>query len=161
MEYSNIMARTILIFALTGMGIILLSIRRELGVLFRRMYSNATITSGMKGPIVREYSGIIENLARNNHVPEYKVEELFANKKEKERVSVKSIESLLNQYYTVLGCKPKDSLVTVKQKYRRLLREFHPDILSGKGVSEESIKMAKDRTTLIIEAYNRIKRNHS
>jgi hypothetical protein len=113
------------------------------------------------GGINRGKLEIIGNVAQALKIPVHQVEELFANKSRKERLLVKSIESRLSQYYTILGCKPKDSLMTIKQKYRRLVKEFHPDTLSGQGLSEACINSANDRTIQIIDAYDKIKRSHS
>lgn len=30
-------------------------------------------------------------------------------------------------YYKILGCTPDDSFHTIKKRYRRLIKEYHPD----------------------------------
>ena len=101
---------------------------------------------------------VMEKVARLLNVPDYKFAELFGNKSRKERLLGKPMSSHLSQYYEVLGCNPNDSLNTIKHKYRRLVSQFHPDSLSGKGLSDETISEANDITRGIIEAYEQIKR---
>jgi DnaJ like chaperone protein len=51
---------------------------------------------------------------------------------------------------------PDSSKQEVKQAYRRLLSRHHPDKLIAKGVSEEKIKWANDKTQKIVKAYELI-----
>jgi DnaJ like chaperone protein len=62
----------------------------------------------------------------------------------------------LSQAYAVLGVKPKDSDATIKRAYRRLLSQHHPDKLVSKGLPEEMMKMAAQKTHEIRRAYEMI-----
>jgi len=53
--------------------------------------------------------------------------------------------------YRVLGIARAASPEEIKGAYRRLLREHHPDLLAGRGVSEDSLHVA-DRTMASINA---------
>ena len=44
----------------------------------------------------------------------------------------------------------------IKQTYRRLVRENHPDSLMARGVPAEFIKLANDKLAAINNAYDRI-----
>jgi DnaJ like chaperone protein len=45
----------------------------------------------------------------------------------------------------------------VKKAYRRLMSQHHPDKLVSKGLPEEMIKLANEKTQQIRKAYERIK----
>lgn len=57
----------------------------------------------------------------------------------------------------VLGVSTDDDKATVKRAYRRLMSQHHPDKLVSKGLPEEMIKLATDKTQHIQKAYERIK----
>ena len=59
--------------------------------------------------------------------------------------------------YKVLGVDSADDKATVKRAYRRLMSQHHPDKLVSKGLPEEMIKLATDKTQHIQKAYERIK----
>lgn len=59
--------------------------------------------------------------------------------------------------YQALGVDPSDDKATVKRAYRRLMSQHHPDKLVSKGLPEEMIKLATDKTQHIQKAYETIK----
>ncbi|MFK7996425.1 MAG: co-chaperone DjlA [Granulosicoccus sp.] len=59
--------------------------------------------------------------------------------------------------YKSLGVEPSDDKATVKRAYRRLMSQHHPDKLVSKGLPEEMIKLATDKTQHIQKAYEKIK----
>lgn len=63
-----------------------------------------------------------------------------------------------DQYYAILGCDRKDSDEHIKQQYRKLVRDFHPDAIASKGLPEEFIKFANDKFREIQGAYETIKK---
>ncbi|MBK5932101.1 co-chaperone DjlA [Halochromatium salexigens] len=62
----------------------------------------------------------------------------------------------LRQAYALLGVSPKDSDASIKRAYRRLLSQHHPDKLVSKGLPEEMMKMAAQKTYEIRRAYEMI-----
>ncbi len=58
--------------------------------------------------------------------------------------------------YQVLGVEPKASDEEIKQTYRRLIREHHPDKLIAEGMPEEMIQVANEQMAAINAAYDRI-----
>ena len=62
----------------------------------------------------------------------------------------------LAQAYALLGVSPKDSDATVTRAYRKLLSQHHPDKLVAKGLPEEMMKMAAQKTHEIRRAYEMI-----
>lgn len=64
----------------------------------------------------------------------------------------------LSQSYAVLGVDEKASDAEVKRAYRRLLSQHHPDKLVSKGLPEEMMKLATQKTHEIRQAYEAITR---
>lgn len=63
-----------------------------------------------------------------------------------------------DQYYAVLGVDRSDSNDHIKQRYRKLVREYHPDTIASKGLPEEFTKFASDKFREIQEAYEGIQK---
>ncbi|OGT91875.1 MAG: molecular chaperone DjlA [Gammaproteobacteria bacterium RIFOXYA12_FULL_61_12] len=59
--------------------------------------------------------------------------------------------------YDVLGVTPEAHDEEVKKAYRRLMNQHHPDKLVAKGLPEEMMKVAEQKTKEIRQAYERIK----
>jgi DnaJ like chaperone protein len=64
----------------------------------------------------------------------------------------------LDQAYAILGLQPGAPLPEVKRAYRRLLSQHHPDKLVSKGLPEEMMKLAAEKTHEIRQAYEMITR---
>ena len=69
----------------------------------------------------------------------------------------KSAGFSLKDAYAVLNITPAASDAEVKKSYRRLMNQHHPDKLVSKGLPEEMIKLATERTHEIRQAYEKIK----
>ncbi|WP_297763404.1 co-chaperone DjlA [uncultured Alcanivorax sp.] len=65
----------------------------------------------------------------------------------------------LGQAYQVLGVSESASNQEIKKAYRKLMSEHHPDKLAAKGVPDEMIRMATEKTAEISKAYDMIKEN--
>ena len=63
----------------------------------------------------------------------------------------------LRAAYKALGVERDDDKAAVKRAYRRLMSQHHPDKLVSKGLPEEMIKLATDKTQHIQKAYEKIK----
>jgi len=61
--------------------------------------------------------------------------------------------------YAVLGVEKDISDADLKKAYRRLMSQHHPDKLVSKGLPEEMIKLANEKTSEIKSAYEQIKTN--
>lgn len=59
--------------------------------------------------------------------------------------------------YAVLGLEPSATDGEVKKTYRRLMSQNHPDKLVSKGLPEEMIKLATEKTQKIRKAYELIR----
>jgi DnaJ like chaperone protein len=65
--------------------------------------------------------------------------------------------SKLDDAYAALGLTPQATDAQVKQAYRRLMSQNHPDKLAAKGLPESMREMAEERTREISTAYALIK----
>src|SRR3990172_9373694 len=63
----------------------------------------------------------------------------------------------LQDAYAVLNLTPDATDAEVKKSYRRLMNQHHPDKLVSKGLPEEMIKIATQRTHEIRQAYEKLK----
>jgi DnaJ like chaperone protein len=55
--------------------------------------------------------------------------------------------------YDVLGLTPNATDAEIKQRHRKLVRETHPDLMTGRGVPPELIVVATRRLAAINDAY--------
>ena len=62
-----------------------------------------------------------------------------------------------NDAFEVLGLSKNASLDEVKACYKELVRQYHPDILMGRGESKEVIERSTKKLQEINEAYGRLK----
>lgn len=63
----------------------------------------------------------------------------------------------LKEAYEILGVNRSSTDAEVKKAYRRLMNQHHPDKLVSKGLPEEMIKLATEKTQEIKQAYETIK----
>ncbi len=64
---------------------------------------------------------------------------------------------LLKEAYGVLGVEESVVEADLKRSYRRLMSQHHPDKLIAKGLPEEMMQLAKEKTQEIQAAYDRVR----
>ncbi len=67
----------------------------------------------------------------------------------------------LENAYKILNATKSDDMDTIKAKYKKLVRENHPDLLMGKGADQSTIEKATQKLQEINEAYEIIKRGRA
>jgi DnaJ like chaperone protein len=70
-------------------------------------------------------------------------------------------EAIAADPYAVLGVRPTASDDEIKQAWRRLVRVYHPDAVSGQGKSRRLVAIATDKTAAINAAYETIVRERA
>ena len=59
--------------------------------------------------------------------------------------------------WAVLGLAPGTGAEAVRQRYRKMVRELHPDLMIARGVPEEARRLAEQRLAAVTNAYGEIK----
>ena len=72
--------------------------------------------------------------------------------------SVSGASASLIEAYSVLGCNEQDSDDAVRARYKKLVKEYHPDVIASKGLPEEFTEFANKKFAQIQEAYDKIKK---
>ncbi len=63
----------------------------------------------------------------------------------------------INDAYKLLGVNENDSIDVIKKAYRKLVREYHPDIIKSQGKDDAYMQEATAKTQEINQAYEMIK----
>ncbi len=63
----------------------------------------------------------------------------------------------LDKHYKILNCTPDATKEEIKSNYKKLVKDFHPDVIISKGLPEEFIDFASDRFREIQESYEKIR----
>ena len=63
----------------------------------------------------------------------------------------------ISDAYKLLGVSESDDMSVIKKAYRKLVREYHPDIIKSQGKDEAYMKEATEKTQEINQAYEMIK----
>lgn len=67
----------------------------------------------------------------------------------------------LEKAYAILESTPNDDASSLKKNYRKLVKQHHPDIVSGQGASQDIIDAATKKLQEINEAYEIIKKERN
>ncbi len=67
----------------------------------------------------------------------------------------------IDQYYAILRCKKTDGVEEIKANYRSLVKQYHPDVIQGKGLPADFVEFANEKFHQIREAYQHIIRKDS
>lgn len=68
-----------------------------------------------------------------------------------------SSESTIDDAYKLLNVNKDDDIKVIKKAYRKLIRQYHPDIIKSQNRGEEYMKEATQKTQEINQAYEMIK----
>lgn len=63
-----------------------------------------------------------------------------------------------DSHYADIGCSRSDSNDVIKKQYRKMVSQYHPDRIAGKGLSDIEMKSAETRFKKMQESYNLIKK---
>ncbi|MCP5514719.1 MAG: TerB family tellurite resistance protein [Spirochaetales bacterium] len=66
-----------------------------------------------------------------------------------------------DKYYSVLGCARTDSTDTIKSSYKKLVKDYHPDVIAAKGLPEEFTRFATEKFREINQAYEEIRKERN
>lgn len=63
--------------------------------------------------------------------------------------------------FTILGLAPDANREEARRQYHRLVKKYHPDVVTGRGVPVHLVRIAEDRMAAINNAYEKIIKNSS
>ena len=66
-----------------------------------------------------------------------------------------------DRYYTILGVNRNDTNEAIRKQYRKLVKEYHPDMIASKGLPEEFTKLAEDKFREIQKAYDMVRKERN
>ena len=67
----------------------------------------------------------------------------------------------VDKYYKILNCTPESSNEEIKAKYKKLVKDFHPDMIISKGLPEEFVEFAESRFREIQKSYEKIRKERN
>ncbi|MBR8462691.1 DnaJ domain-containing protein [Campylobacter sp. faydin G-24] len=116
------------------------------------------------GSISRAEMDIIESIASGFGVKNSALriilsqfESFYDNRSSRNSYQDSSLKQSVKNPYDVLGLPHNVSFEVVKKRYRELVKKYHPDILMGRGESDEMIQNSTQKLQEINEAYEEIK----
>jgi len=127
--------------------------RTHLVRMFLEIQIQATYADGVFDD--KEYDAL-KYIAKKLRFPIHELERLI---QQFSVASGKSSKLTINDAYVILGADKSLTDKELKRAYRRLLAQHHPDKLVAKGLPDEMIKLANDKTQEIISAYELIKKH--
>ena len=98
----------------------------------------------------------LKYIAQKLHFPIHELERLI---QQFSATNNNTNQLTVDDAYVILGVDKNLTDKELKTAYRRLLAQHHPDKLVAKGLPEEMIKIANDKTQEIISAYELIKKH--
>lgn len=124
-------------------------------VLYRAFMDCLIQMAAADGRVSSKTQAILSHIARSLGVP------LDHNRQKYQQYRSTSSESNyygnnLQEAYTTLGITSKATTTEIKKAYRRQMNRHHPDKLIAKGVPEEMIKLATEKTQQIKQAFEKI-----
>jgi DnaJ like chaperone protein len=67
----------------------------------------------------------------------------------------------LDKHYKILNCTPESTKEEIKSNYKKLVKDFHPDVIISKGLPEEFIEFASNRFREIQESYEKVRQERN
>ncbi|MGD2097300.1 MAG: TerB family tellurite resistance protein [Desulfobacterales bacterium] len=67
----------------------------------------------------------------------------------------------LDKHYKMLNCTPESTNEEIKSNYKKLVKDFHPDVIISKGLPDEFIDFAENRFREIQESYEKIRQERN
>jgi len=98
---------------------------------------------------------VLKYIAQKLHFPPHELESLI---QQFAATSHNSNQLTIDDAYAILGVDKNATDKELKRAYRRLLAQHHPDKLVAKGLPEEMMTIAKEKTQEIISAYELVKK---
>jgi len=110
------------------------------------------------GNLAKEEERVIEEVAYIFNISPKKYGAILESYRNFYTNRARSSKMSSDECFKVLGCSKDASFAELKKSYRKLVKEHHPDIVRGRGESEEAIEDANAKLQTINEAYECVKK---
>jgi DnaJ like chaperone protein len=67
----------------------------------------------------------------------------------------------IDKHYKILNCTPESTTDEIKSNYKKLVKDFHPDVIISKGLPDEFIEFAEKRFREIQGSYEKIRQERN
>ena len=115
----------------------------------KQQYLNAIFTQLGFAPLHKQHR-FYEDFIYNNH------DKANESDKQRSQSSYQPAYGMLDHAYSILEVTPNATKQDVKRAYRRLMSRNHPDKMIARGLPEEMVKIANEKTQKIRKAYEQI-----
>jgi DnaJ like chaperone protein len=135
-----------------------------------RMFMEIQIQAAFAdGVLDRAEETVLHNICAHLHFSRFEYETLklqfqaqqrfyrYSQQHHHQRQTTGTQKNTLDEAYAVLGVNASAGETEVKKAYRRLISQHHPDKLVAKGLPEEMMTLAKEKTQQIRKAYETIR----
>lgn len=139
---------------------VLVQLRNEIGhrLTLKRMFLEIQcLAAGADGTIHPNEKQLLLHVCDVIRFDRYELESLLASVNA--GLHQQDTKHNIKDAYKVLGASKDASDAEIKKAYRRLMSQHHPDKLVSKGLPDEMIRIATDRTQEIRKAYEIIRSN--
>ncbi len=109
------------------------------------------------GEVTRSEERMLGRIAEAMEIDPQMYHRLFDMFEQLNAQRTQNTQNSLEDAYKLLGVSPDDDMDTIKKAYRKLVRQYHPDIIKAQGKDEAYLKEATQKTQEINEAYELIK----
>jgi DnaJ like chaperone protein len=102
---------------------------------------------------------ITEDIANSMKIKKSDFEALVSQFRQYYEQQAQTKQNDIEESYKILGANKSDDFSTIKKKYRALVKEHHPDIITGSGASQSIIDQATRKLQSINQAYGEVKKH--
>ena len=151
-KQANFQLRTVLSELLQACHHNRLLLKMFVDIQYQAAMTDGTISTVKKHILARIYQhlGVAVNF--------YQSQSSHSNQQRYRQHAQQAMQTSLQQAYALLEIPSNTSNHDVKRAYRKLMSQTHPDKLIARGLPEEMIKLATDKTQKIRAAYDQIRK---
>ncbi len=106
--------------------------------------------------LVRQVYATNQHQTQNQYQYQYQYERQQQHQSQHQHYARPNPKTELKDAYAMLGLDDKANTDQIKKAYRKLISQHHPDKLIAKGLPENMIKLATEKTQKIQKAYEHI-----